>query len=248
MLIFTEIRLILILAGMLFLPGMALLIVSGTWRHWPGLQRVVVAIGLSVAFYPVLFYGMRFLWPQMTLGPYKMGGLLLLWAGITVWGVWRHKGFTGSWRGAGNVAVLAAVGVLLLTVASRAWVAHVRPYPAWSDSLHHTLITQLTAQNGRLPFTLEPYFPNVLDMYHLGLDAISGTAQMLTGAAAHTALLWTAQLLNAYCGLGIYLVLARYGGRNETEKQIGAVVGLAIAGLFSVHPALYVNWGRFTQL
>jgi hypothetical protein len=79
-------------------------------------------------------------------------------------------------------------------------------------------------------------------MYHLGLYALSGTVQSLSQVPAHTALLWTAQLLNGLCGIGIYLALDRYAGRK------GAVLGLAIAGLFSVHPALWANWGRFTQL
>ena len=79
-----ELRLLLVLGGMLILPGWALLAVSRTWRQWHGLQRWIVAAGLSIAFYPVLFYGLRWASPFLTLGPYKMGALLLAMAAVVV--------------------------------------------------------------------------------------------------------------------------------------------------------------------
>ncbi len=235
---FTEIRLVLVLAAMFFLPGAALLAVSGAWRRWVGLQQFVVAVGLSLSFFPILFYGTRFILPSLTLTPLAIWPILVLALVVTIWGVWRQGAFSLRLDWLEWVALI----LLGLTLLSRFWFANVNPFPAWSDSLHHTLLTELTAVNGSLPNTLEPYFPNRLDMYHLGLYALSGTAQMLAQAPAHNALLWTAQFLNGLCGLGIYLILDKYAGRS------GAVVGLAVAGLFSVHPALWANWGRFTQL
>lgn len=234
----THSYLLIVLLALFFLPGSALLVLSRTWSYWSGLQRYLVAVGLSIAFYPVLFYGVRFLLPQAVLGPGVMGGILLAAAVITLWGIWQHRLFSLRF----DSLEWAAIAIIGLTFASRFWFVAVYSFPAWSDSLHHTLLTQLVAENGRLPTTLEPYFPNLLDMYHLGLYAISGTVGMLVPVPAHTALLWTAQMLNALCGVGLYLALDRYAGRT------GAVVGLAIAGLFSAHPALWVNWGRFTQL
>jgi hypothetical protein len=186
----------------------------------------------------VLFYTARFLLPGAELGPWTLGSLLLLALIITGWGIWKQQVFSLRL----TVLEWTAVAILGLTFISRFWIVYTHPYPAWSDSLHHTLLTQLTAENGRLPNTLEPYFPNVLAMYHLGLYALSGSVAMLAQVPAHTALLWTAQFLNSLCGIGIYLALDRYTGRR------GAVVGLAVAGLFSAHPALWVNWGRFTQI
>lgn len=234
----SEIYLFLILSAIVFLPGSALLVATGTWRRWQGLQRYIVAIGLSLAFFPILFYITRLLFPSVVLGPYVLATLLLLAAAVTGWGWWKWRAFTLKPASLEAVALV----VLGLTFLSRLWIAHQYPFPAWSDSLHHTLLTQLTADVGRLPTTLEPYFPNTLEMYHLGLYALSGSADMLAQVPAHTALVWTAQFLNGLCGVGIYLLLDRFVGRN------GAVVGLAVAGLFSVHPALWANWGRFTQL
>ena len=235
----TYSLLLAVLAALFFLPGTAVLALSGTGKYWPGLQRYMVAIGLSTAVYPVLFYAMRWLWPTASLGAGALGSLLAICLGITVWGV-RQDGW---WRPSHlDRYEWAAVAILALTFGSRLWFAAIYAYPAWSDSLHHTLLTQLVAEHGRLPTTLQPYFPNQLDMYHLGLYTLSGSVAMLAAVPAHTALLWTAQFLNALCGMGVYLALDKYVGRK------GAVVGLAIVGLFSPHPALWSNWGRFTQL
>jgi hypothetical protein len=129
-----------------------------------------------------------------------------------------------------------------MTFFTRFWIIRGHPYPAWSDSLHHALLTQLTAVQGKLPVSIQPYFPIPLGQYHLGLYSLSATVQWLAQVPAHTALLWTAQALNSLCGLGVYLVLDRKAGR------VGAVVGVAVVGLLSHQPAWYVNWGRFTQL
>lgn len=234
----TELRLLIILSAVMFLPGSAILVISGHWRRWQGLQRVFLAVGLSIAFYPILFYSTRRFLPQFKLDSLVLIALLMLALVISIWGTWRHRVFLFlpdrlEW---------AALMILGLTLVSRMWFAHSYPFPAWSDSLHHTLLTDLTAELGRLPRSLDPYFPNVLDMYHLGLYALTGTVQSLSRVPAHTALLWTVQFLNGLCGVGIYLVLDRHAGR------MGALVGLTIAGLFSAHPALWANWGRFTQL
>jgi hypothetical protein len=234
----TELRLLLVLGAMLTLPGWALLAISRTWRQWHGLQRWIVAAGLSIAFFPVLFYGIRCARPFLTLGPYKMAALLLAMAAVVAWRMRRH------WREqfAFDRLEWAAIGVFGVTLFTRFWVIREHPFPAWSDSLHHTLLTQLTAVQGALPADMEPYFPVRLQEYHLGLYSLSATVQWLAQVPAHTALLWTAQALNGLCGLGIYLVLDRRVGRA------GAVVGATTVGLLAHQPAFYVNWGRFTQI
>ena len=229
-----ELRLLLVLTILLIIPGWAVVIWSGAWNHWRTLQRLILAIGLSIAFYPILFYGARFL----SLGPTLLVAILgLCAAGIA----WRLR---TQWRDEFHFEPLEGLAVILLgiTLLTRLWMAHAHPFPAWSDSLHHTLLTQLTAETGHLPASLEPYFPVPLDMYHLGLYAIAAPVQWLAQVPAHTALLWTAQTLNGLCGIGIYLVLDRMVGR------MGALVGIVVAGLLSHHPAFYINWGRFTQV
>lgn len=235
---FTELRLVIVLIAMLTLPGWALLTLNDSWRQWRGLQRWIVAVGISIACYPVLFYGIRSTLPFLTLGLYKMGALLLACAAVVGWRMRRH------WKEQFSFDRLewVAIGVFGVTLFTRFWIIRDHPYPAWSDSLHHALLTQLTSVQGKLPNSMEPYFPIPLGQYHLGLYSLSATAQGLAQVPAHTALLWTAQVLNGLCGLGVYLALDRKVGR------VGAVVGAAVVGLLSHQPAFYVNWGRFTQL
>ncbi len=220
------------------LPGWLCLAFGETWRRWRGLQCWIVAIGISIAFYPVFFYWMRLLVPSVTLGPYKMSVLLAGFAVVVAWRMHRH------WRDVLTFDWLEwlAIAVFGMTLFTRFWIIRGLPYPAWSDSLHHTILTQLTAVQGRLPLTMEPYFPVTLGDYHLGLYSLSATVEWLADVPAHTALLWTAQALNGLCGIGVYLVLDRKVGR------VGALVGAAVVGLLSRQPAFYVNWGRFTQL
>lgn len=223
---------------MLTLPGLALLAAAPRSVEMPALQRWCLALGLSIAFYPVLFYGLRAVFPTVGLGPFKLALLLL---GCAIWVGWRER---QTWRHWVRFDPLewAALAVFGMTLFTRLWIIRDHPYPAWADSLHHTLLTQLTAELGRLPDTLEPYMPISLSQYHLGLYALSGSLQGLAHVPAHTAVLWMSQALNGLCGLSVYWVLDRHSGR------LGAVTGAALVGLLSYQPAWYVNWGRFTQV
>jgi hypothetical protein len=195
-------------------------------------------VGISVAFYPLLFYWTRTLLPSLQLGPSKMWALLAGCAAVAAWNLRRAWPDQCAFSGLEGLA-LFLFGATLFT---RLWILRDFPYPAWTDSLHHTLLTHLTAGGGKLPETMAPYFPVPLGQYHLGLYAISGTVQMLAGLSAHSALLLTAQILNGLSALGVYLFLDRKVGR------LGALAGALVVGLLSHQPAWYVNWGRFTQV
>lgn len=233
-----EVRLVLIIFCLLLLPGWAFLAASGLWRRFAPLVRWIVAISLSTAFFPVLYYLARALLPGLQIGPNKLIVLLVLCAGLIVFCLrrdWKAQFAFDRWE-------VAAIAIFGMTLFTRLWVAHLNPYPAWSDSLHHTYLTLLTATNGQLPFTLEPYEPTPLNMYHLGLYALTGPTMLLANTPAHSALLWMAQVLNGLCGLGIYWAVDRFAERR------GAVLAAAVIGLLSFQPAWFVNWGRFTQV
>lgn len=227
------------LTALCLAPGLALLTLRpSACRDWAPLQRGCLAVGLSVAVWPVAFYAARVLGPGVTIGPLKLALFLAACAGIIFW---RMRGQWWAWLRLDAWEWLA-LGVFAATLFTRFWIIRDQPYPAWTDSLHHVLLTDLTATAGRLPMTLDPYFPVALGQYHLGLYALSGSVQMLARVPAHTALLATAQTLNGLCGLAVYLTLDRRVGRW------GALVGAVMVGLVSFQPAWYVNWGRFTQL
>jgi len=236
--LWIEIRTVLVIGVLLLIPGWAIITTSGLWKRWQGVQRWFMAIGVSIAFYPVLFYMMRTLLPSVHLGRNKLWvmlavmGLLILW---TTRKNWFKPIIIGRW----TWLVLVVLGITLFT---RLWLAHLYPYPAWTDSLHHSILTHLTASNGQIPYTLLPYDNASTSMYHLGLYALSAPLEILANIPGHSALLWMGQTLNGLCGIGVFLILDRKIGR------IGAITGMVIAGLVSIMPAFYFNWGRYTQV
>jgi hypothetical protein len=223
---------------MLLLPGWALLSMGQYWKRWQPLQRWFLALSLGIAVYPVMFYLTRAVLPVFRFGTRKLVFFLVISFVVIVWKqrkVWReHLRFE-------KLTWLALV-VLVATLAARFILAHEHPFLAGDDSLHHTLLTELTAINGRLPYTLEPYDNTVLDHYHLGLYALTAPLKLLTGLRSDQALLWMCQFLNGIAGIGSFLILDKLLSRKS------AIAGLAFVGLLSVFPNYYVNWGRFTQL
>lgn len=222
----------------MFLPGWAFLSATRLWEKYSTLQRWILATAISIAFFPVLFYFTRELAPAVHIGKNKL--IILFVLCFVLIAIFQRK----SWKAQFSFKGLEwlAIGIFTATIFVRVALAVEYPIPAWSDSLHHALITQLTAQNGQLPYTLQPYEPAVLNMYHLGLYALTGPLQILSGVPAHTALLWTAQLLNGLCGIGVYFFLDRMIGRKA------AIIGALAVGFYSFQPNWYFNWGRFTQL
>lgn len=233
-----ELSIVIALAAILLLPGWSILTVSNFGRRWPLFERFALAVGLSVTFYPILFYNLRFWLPDNAINGWIQLALLAMF-GLVILAVHHYHGWHFSRI---SPLGLAAFGVVGLTILTRLAIAHRFPIPAWTDSLHHVLITQFTVEQGQLPLTLEPYFPIDLTMYHLGLYSLSASVEWLTGAASHTALQWTAQVLNGLCGLGIYLVLKPHVGK------VGAIGGMITVGLLAHQPAYYANWGRYTQI
>jgi hypothetical protein len=230
------------LAVMLTLPGWVLLSLSNVWRERRLLQRWALAVSLSIATYPALLYGLRLLGPWGVVP--RWGWFFFFAACLLVLGVKLANDRTPLPRLARREApaTLAVLAVLGLSLLSRALVPVQEPFPAWSDSLHHALLTRLTAEQGQLPWSLLPYADVPLTMYHLGLYSLSGVLAQVVALPAHSALLWTAQVLNALSVVGVFLVLDRWVGRTA------AVAGMAAVALFGQMPAYYANWGRFTQL
>lgn len=227
----------LVVFALLALPGWAFLGVSKIWRFYSPFQRWMLAFGLGLAGFPILFYMARLL-PGFRIGNHKLVIILVL-ALLLI-----SLSFRRTWKEQVqfDTSELVALTLFVIILFTRLWVIRLYPYPAWSDSLHHVLLTQLTAQNGRLPYTLEPFEPVNLSMYHLGLYAFTAAIMILAKVPATTALLVGAQILNALNVSGIYLVLDRFVNRWA------AIFGMLFVGLLSFQPAWYFNWGRFTQV
>ncbi len=235
---YIDLKNLVIIFFMFCVPGWLLLSFTNYWKQWTALQRWILAISLSLVSYPVLFYFLRIIFPGFHFNRIIL--FMIGFVGLIILIIRERKNF--KVHIAFDKYEILAIGIILLTLFTRFLILKTHPYPAWTDSLHHTLLTNLFAQNGQLPYTLEPYEPVSLSMYHLGLYTITGTFQILSSVQAHTALLWVAQFLSGLCGIGIYLYLDKHVSRKA------AIVGLLIAGFFSFQPNWYFNWGRFTQL
>lgn len=238
MTILDEIRTVSVVFIMLLLPGWALLSIGQYWKRWEPLQRWFLALSLGIAVYPVLYYVTRAIAPDIRIGTRKLLFLLVASLIIIIWN-FRH-----TWREQFRFDKLSwlVLLVLIVTLSTRFVIAHQHPFLAGDDSLHHTLLTELTATYGRLPYTLEPYDNTLLDHYHLGLYALTAPLKLLVRLRSDQALLWMCQVLNGISGIGSFLFLDKFVSRKS------AIAGLAFVGLFCVFPNYYVNWGRFTQL
>ena len=235
---FIEIKILFIIFFMLTIPGWALISITNYWSRWLVLQRWVIAISLSIAFYPLLFYIMRFVFPNLHLGPNKLLAIGFFFLALILYKLRKNLRMQFMFD---RYEILTII-LVFITLLTKIIILSDHPYPAWSDSLHHTLLTELTAANGILPYTLSPYEPVSLDMYHLGLYSITGSLQMLAGIPAYTSLQWISQIFSGLCGISIFLFLDKFADRKS------AIVGLIVAGLISFQPNWYFNWGRFTQL
>ena len=237
----TVLEILKILAASLILhliPGWALLSLGDFRKQWSAIQRWILAFFLGMAVYPVLYYGARVLIPSLQIGLNKLYfflGLLFLFC------LYQYR---KDWRDNFNFdkADLIVLGVLIVALFTRLSPILQYNYPAWTDSLHHTIITKIVMQTGKLPFNMLPYDPGDLSIYHLGLYSLTGSVGLLAKTTPHFALVVYAQVLNAMAGLAVFVFLDKMLGR------LPALAGMVFVSFISFQPALYFNWGRFTQL
>ena len=238
MTIWIMLKLIFITFAMQLLPGWAIISLGGFYKRWSTLQRWILAFFVGMAFYPVSFYLSRALLPGMQIGSNKLIAFLVL---CLLFNLWQYR---KSWKDNFKFEKrdFIVLGLLLITILTRMIPAWQYPYPAWSDSLHHSIITKLVMLNGQLPADMLPFDSAVLSAYHLGLYSLSGSLGLLGNVAPHTALLVYSQLVNAFAGLAVFVFL------DKRMSRTAGLAGMVFAGLVSFQPALYFNWGRFPQL
>ena len=143
----------------------------------------------------------------------------------------------------GGLAPCLLAFIFALSLAVRLLMIRGMPYPAWSDSYHHTIISQMIAEGGIVPESYRPYIAVDTFAYHFGFHSVVAFFHWITGMDVPQAVLVVGQILNALSVLSIYL-LAHY----LTKDRWAALASALIVGLLSVMPAYYVNWGRYPQL
>lgn len=94
MMIWFVTKTLLVIFALVLLPGWAILAVSGYWRKWDALQRWFLAACLGVAFWPILYYSTRIVFPSLRIGVNKLIILLLFFAVLIVVNMrksWREQ-------------------------------------------------------------------------------------------------------------------------------------------------------------
>jgi hypothetical protein len=136
------------------------------------------------------------------------------------------------------------VGLLFLIFATRFW--HIRNLdaPMWGDSYQHTMMAQLFIDNAGLFTSWEPYVPYYSLTVHFGFPLAVALTSWMSNMPVLKATLITGQLLNMLAIITLVPLAARFSSKNRWSG-VGVVLA---AGLFSLMPAYYVNWGRYAQL
>ncbi len=207
---------------------------------WEGLALIG---GLSAC-----FWSLAFLWARVVgwaLGPVGAG---LLVAGCVTLGLWARIRQPGGWsaRSAAPEARwpdLVMAVVMLLTIASRLLQVRDLVVPAWVDSPHHVLMTQLLLDQGMVPRSAAPYLP-VGDLhYHFGFHASAAPLVWFSSLGAADAVLLAGQCWQVLAPLGAYVLAKRLLG-----DRWGAVIAAGLVGVWLYMPAYYTTWGRYPHL
>ncbi len=234
----VTVRLSLAEALVLFVPGMAAL--RALRLPASGWSGAGLALGLSVAFWPLLMMACRAAGLMLTPGRLAFLSLTLLVLALVGqrpkrlarWSVWQP-----------DAAAVALAIVLAVAVGLR--VLHVQGIvvPPWVDGYHHSLVVQLFLEQGGLPTSWQPYLPVERFYYHFGFHSLAAVVAWLAGANAAQATLWTGQALNALVALAMFPLL-----RRCTLHAAASVLGMAVPVALYYFPAYFAAWGRYTQL
>ncbi len=233
----------------LFGPGLALVFYFVPDDKFNWVERIILGLGLSLAFYPVLFllfYVAHIPVNRLVIYAVIMAGFILL--GWQLYAARQKLSFAKK-LSLGQIKLDIAVSwlFLLVTLALSAYVriAVVKDLkiPMWADSYHHTMISQLMVDNKGLFSSWLPYVPLKTFTYHFGFHSLVVSYYWLTGAAITRAVIITGQMINFLMVLSGYL-LARY----LMGKVWAANFAALFIGLISPMPFYYFNWGRYPQL
>lgn len=229
---------------LLFLPGLALL----AWipsRLSAG-QRLLAAPGVTALALPVFFlvtrsiglpFGGPGMWLMLVVAAVALGAALVRNRPSLNVRALRPADFA-FWS---LLAVVAFATVFVRLLSLRDATAGMG-----LDAYHHTLIAQLFVQSGGVPSSYEPFAPLASFTYHYGFHALIACVAWLSGLTTPTDMM---SLMPQAGQIGMalpVLTLALFAWRALNNRWAGLLAG-AFAGLYSIFPAYYVNWSRYTQ-
>jgi hypothetical protein len=228
-------------------PGWA--IWAWLWRgrtlHW--VETLCMAIGLSLAIYPLLFLWTHMIGLNLGVVYAWLPPLLGILALIRCYKDWRPRlsrtMLQRWWMTELCWADITLILIAGLGLAVRLYVIQGLEIPMWGDSYQHTMIAQLLVDRNGLFDSWMPYAPIPTFTYHFGLHSLVAVFHWATRMPIPQAMLWCTQWLNFCAGLVLYLLAAKI-----SVTPWGKVGSVLIAGLLTSMPMFYINWGRYTQL
>ncbi len=237
------------------LPGWAIL--SGLWSGWethPWGVKLGLAIGLSLAIYPLLL-----LWTDLVGLHLGAGYAWIPPVAAILFLVWKNRkplihflthpalpkpAFTRKEWAASLFHTTAFILIAALTFLVRFYAVRTISIPLWGDSYQHTLIAQLIVDNNGLFQSWQPYAALQTLTYHFGFHTGVAIFHWLTNLNLAQATLWFGQILNGLAVIALYPLAVRVSG----GKRWAGIGAMLFAGLLSPVPSFYTNWGRYTQL
>ena len=237
-------RLVLSPLLLLLLPGLALLL----WlpNSLSAGQRLIAAPGLTALALPVFFLVTRALGIRM--GEVQMWALMVLSA-LAIAGAWWRFRPKVSLKGLKleDVAFWSLLlGLLAATLVGRFVALRDQVGGIGLDAYHHTVISQLFVEQGGIPSNYEPYAPLASFTYHFGFHSLAASIAWLSGRTSSEEMMLLMPQAGQIADTLPVLTLLLFGWKVLGDRWAGLAAG-GLVGLFSIIPAFYVNWSRFTQ-
>jgi hypothetical protein len=176
------------------------------------------------------------------------GVIIVINLGITRRHHWHNVSLqylTSHWKPTLKQIAWYAGWFLIFTAAWYIRLAMVRDLsaPAWVDSVHHTLITDLILNQGAIPTNFLPYADVATENYHTGFHVLAAWFAALSELESVDAVFLLGQFINAASIFPAYLL-----AKTLTNQRIAGVISAVVAGFITPMPAYYTSWGRYTQL
>ena len=229
----------------LILPGLALLLQIAPIMEISALERLTLAVGLSLSLIPVLYLWGA--WLGIVIGAFHIRALLFICLLTVILLHHRVSVTVPSWKRDSVIWHLVIAGGTALTFWLRFEQIRDLALPTWVDSVHHALLIRVSIEQGAAPLSLRPYLPVDELTYHWGyhvtMATLAQTAGMDRPEKLPALMLWSGQTMSALMVPAYAALAVRLWRRPIAGAAAGLVVGLA-----SVMPAYYVSWGRYTLL
>ena len=234
--------------GRWLFAGVVLLIVPGWWWqrlwpltqvHWLGRWMMQACVGPAVVVIVYLWaawFDVRLPVTVMWIGLFGLA-VLMLWRMPPV--RWPHGHVSTPW--------LVTTLVVLILVGMTRWV-HIDGLvlPPWVDGVHHTVLVRVAIEQAQAAWDMMPYLPVNPLLYHTGWHSVMAFVWSVSPSAFVDLgwfLLIVGQWMNVLAVVSVAGV-AWYWWRSWSAT----VIALLVVGLWSIMPAYYVSWGRYTLL